>query len=208
MEGSQEPLVVIILLVICSVLVRQVLAYVGQTWIRTYAHTLTAVLLPLITYSITSVIAGNIALSLGMVGALSIVRFRNPVKSPFELVVFFLLITMGITASVNVGVLIALAFVTIMVLLSFKLLDVLYLKFFKKNFFQISFSEGSELPTVEIESAEKIDGFLDRDELVSFSMQESRFHYVLASREKAHLLKLVDELVVNKSVSKVRFSTY
>ena len=37
-----------------------------------------------------------------MVGALSIVRFRNPVRSSYELVLFFLLITLGITASVNI----------------------------------------------------------------------------------------------------------
>ena len=43
----------------------------------------------------------NIALSLGMIGALSIVRFRNPVKSPFELVMFFALLTLGISISVD-----------------------------------------------------------------------------------------------------------
>jgi hypothetical protein len=37
-----------------------------------------------------------------MIGALSIVRFRNPVKNPFELVIFFALITIGISLSVNV----------------------------------------------------------------------------------------------------------
>ena len=36
-----------------------------------------------------------------MVGALSIVRFRNPVRSPLELSVYFGAITMGIAASVN-----------------------------------------------------------------------------------------------------------
>ena len=48
-------------------------------------------LLPAITFVITKVIAGNIALSLGMIGALSIVRFRNPVKSSLELTIYFLL---------------------------------------------------------------------------------------------------------------------
>ena len=47
----------------------------GQKWIKTLSPA-TLLFLPLITY-ITSVISGNIALSLGMVGALSIVRFRN-----------------------------------------------------------------------------------------------------------------------------------
>ena len=45
-------------------------------------------------------IAGNLGLSLGMIGALSIVRFRTPVKSPLELVVYFVLIVIGISITV------------------------------------------------------------------------------------------------------------
>ena len=52
-------------------------------------------------YLITEVISSNIALSLGMVGALSIVRFRTPVKSPLELVNYFMLITIGIVLNAN-----------------------------------------------------------------------------------------------------------
>ena len=73
----------------------------GQVWVSTISHTATIVILPIITYVITNVITDNIALSLGMVGALSIVRFRNPVRSPLELSVYFGAITMGIAASVN-----------------------------------------------------------------------------------------------------------
>ena len=57
-------------------------------------------IIPIITYTITMTIAGNIALSLGMIGALSIVRFRHPVKK-LELVMYFNLITLGIAASVR-----------------------------------------------------------------------------------------------------------
>ena len=57
--------------------------------------------LPIIGCAITTVIGTNIALSLGMVGALSIIRFRTPVRSPYELIVYFALLTMGITMSVN-----------------------------------------------------------------------------------------------------------
>ena len=58
-------------------------------------------ILPITSFIITKVIAGNIALSLGMVGALSIVRFRHPVRSPFELVIYFVLIAQGITYGVS-----------------------------------------------------------------------------------------------------------
>ena len=83
-------------------MIRFFLQLVGQHWIKTTAHTSTLILLPIITYVITNVISGNIALSIGMVGALSIVRFRNPVRSPLELTVYFAAITMGIAASVHI----------------------------------------------------------------------------------------------------------
>ena len=76
-----------------SLYLRILLQLLGQTWVKTIAHTSTLMLLPILTYVITSVISGNIALSLGMVGALSIVRFRNPVRSPLELSVYFGAIT-------------------------------------------------------------------------------------------------------------------
>ena len=83
--------------------IKIMLTLVKQRWASTYHHTMTYTLLPVITFTITKVITGNIALSLGMVGALSIIRFRNPVKNPFELVMFFALITIGISMSVNMA---------------------------------------------------------------------------------------------------------
>ena len=51
---------------------------------------------------IATVIAdSNIALSLGMIGALSIVRFRHPVKNSLELIIFFCLLTLGVATSVE-----------------------------------------------------------------------------------------------------------
>ena len=41
-------------------------------------------------------ISGNLVLSLGMVGALSIVRFRTPIKDPVDLVFIFWAISVGI----------------------------------------------------------------------------------------------------------------
>ena len=109
---------VIILLFGSGLFIRVLLQIFGQTWIKTKAHTVTLLILPIITYVITNVITGNIALSLGMVGALSIVRFRNPVRSPLELSVYFGAITMGIAASVNIFWLIFLVFSITFVVIS------------------------------------------------------------------------------------------
>ena len=62
---------------------------------------LTSLMIPPITLVITTVISTNLFLSLGMIGALSIVRYRTPVKSQYELALLFGLITIGIAGGVN-----------------------------------------------------------------------------------------------------------
>jgi hypothetical protein len=72
-----------------------------QNWLKSYSNTLSFLILPMIAYGVTTIISDNIALSLGLVGALSIVRFRTPVKNPFELIAYFYLLTIGIILSVS-----------------------------------------------------------------------------------------------------------
>lgn len=70
-------------------------------WIKNNANNITYILLPMTGFVITSVISNDIALSLGLVGALSIVRFRTPIKNPAELVIYFILLTLGIVLNVS-----------------------------------------------------------------------------------------------------------
>jgi len=53
-------------------------------------------ILPIITAGIILAMQSSIVISLGMVGALSIVRFRNAVKSPMDLLFLFWSISIGI----------------------------------------------------------------------------------------------------------------
>lgn len=57
--------------------------------------------LAIITFLVISVVKSSIALSLGLVGALSIVRFRTPIKDPEELVYIFFSIAIGIGCAAN-----------------------------------------------------------------------------------------------------------
>jgi len=91
----------------------------SEQWVKTFSQFSVFIYLPLTGFVITSVISDNIALSLGMVGALSIVRFRTPVKNPSELVVYFLLITLGIVTNVNPSI--TITFVILITLASFSL---------------------------------------------------------------------------------------
>lgn len=53
-------------------------------------------LLATITFLVIMIVKSSLALSLGLVGALSIVRFRTPIKEPEELVYLFLSIGLGL----------------------------------------------------------------------------------------------------------------
>jgi len=53
-------------------------------------------ILSIIVFLIIMVVKSSLALSLGLVGALSIVRFRTPIKEPEELVYLFLAIAVGL----------------------------------------------------------------------------------------------------------------
>ena len=135
MEINIDKIYALIILILSSLGFRVLLQSIGQRWVVSYAHTFTIVALPVITFVITSVISGNIALSLGMVGALSIVRFRNPVRSPLELCVYFAAITMGISASVNIKWLIFFIFSILLVIIILGLASKISISIFKKNFF-------------------------------------------------------------------------
>ena len=50
---------------------------------------------------IITVVKSSLALSLGLVGALSIVRFRTPIKDPEELAYLFLAIALGLGLGAN-----------------------------------------------------------------------------------------------------------
>ena len=56
----------------------------------------TLVFVSLTTVLIISVVKSSLALSLGLVGALSIIRFRTPVKDPEELAYIFMAIAIGL----------------------------------------------------------------------------------------------------------------
>jgi ABC-type spermidine/putrescine transport system permease subunit II len=61
------------------------------------AFSVSLALLTILTTLITLAISSNIALSLGMVGALSIVRYRTAIKDPADLIFLFWAVACGIT---------------------------------------------------------------------------------------------------------------
>ena len=199
-----EYLFFVILSILSGLGVRFALGYAKQTWAMTYHHTMSYALLHGVTMIITTLISGNIALSLGMIGALSIVRFRNPVKNPFELVIFFALITMGIGFSVNakLGLLMTVVVMSLIIITK-KIED--FKKKRGKNLFSLSFEESSTIHVMEIKSLLPIKILDESKHLAQLfsSKNPTSYNYRLIFSDKSemeNIKKIIDE---NKGIESI-----
>ncbi len=194
----------IILLVASGILLRFSLTYTGQAWAKSHAQTVTFMLLPIITYIITKTISGNIALSLGMIGALSIVRFRHPVKSALELVIYFALITIGIAASVRTKWAIQLIICTILIVILVKVVQIIFKKF-GKSFYNVSFNEGHVSNTLEIVSKNRLEIIEKNENLVNYfsDIEGNQFNYRLNFNNKESLEEFREKLSKEKDIEKI-----
>lgn len=190
---------------ISGLLIRQSLVISGQRWANTYHHLGSYMLLPCISLIITSIIKDDIALSLGMIGALSIVRFRNPVKSPFELVIFFGLITLGIVNSVSFILSVLLCLFIILIIFGIKISEVIFSKF-GFNVFQYSFGDGNLNYVLEVISKKEIQNIDSNIELLHFNFDviENNFSYRFVFQNKKKLIDFQKKLKENKDILSIR----
>lgn len=77
--------------------------FAGVVFNRSFAITLVG--MTVLTCMVTLAISTNIVISLGMVGALSIVRYRTAIKEPLDLLYMFWAITSGITLGASMYIL-------------------------------------------------------------------------------------------------------
>ena len=201
--SSNDELVSYALLLFGGLSFRFALTLTGQNWAKTYQQTVAFLVLPFITYVITKTISGNIALSLGMIGAMSIVRFRNPVKSALELVMYFALITLGIAASVRTKWALQLIVIMLAIIIGVKLVQHIAKKF-NKSFFNLSFNEGVSLHMLEVHSSEKIEEIEKNQNLKVFISQpdQNQFIYRLAFENREQLETVKEQLEKNKNIKK------
>lgn len=186
---------ILIFLVLSGLIIRQSLVFVGQIWANTYHHLATYLLLPGIAFVITKIIKQDIALSLGMIGALSIVRFRNPVKSPFELVIFFGLLTLGIVAGVSIKISAMLLTLIVLVIFGIHIFENIF-SYFGKSFTSYSFNEANQSYSLEILSKSKLDFIENNKNLINFycNKNNEEYSYRLIFRDKQELHKIKGSL--------------
>ena len=83
------------------------------------AFAMTLVGMTVLTCALTLAISSNIVISLGMVGALSIVRYRTAIKDPMDLLYLFWSISIGIIVAAGIYVLALITMVVMVVLVHF-----------------------------------------------------------------------------------------
>ena len=166
-----------------------VLSLVVAWYYEHYAQSLSnrrkfAQLLPVLTLTtalVISIIKSSLALSLGLVGALSIVRFRTAIKEPEELMFLFVAITIGLGVGADqrwptvVGVLIILGYMAIRLLLARQPLpNNLYLNLTLDDgaeqealFQQVNARLLAHLPTLDFRRLDTRDGLLQLTYFIS-----------------------------------------
>ena len=182
------------------------LIIIKQNWANTIHYLITFLLLPPITFIITNVISNNLALSLGMIGALSIVRFRSPVKNPLELVIFFSLITLGISFGVDKKFgLLLLAIIESVLILS-RIAELFEKKFGFFNLFKYTFStnDGVLKNLIEIESSVKIDYLETNPNLVySSNNNKDNYNYKIALKDRSQIDLIKQKILLEKNIINV-----
>ena len=113
-----------------------------------------------------------------MIGALSIIRFRTPVRSSYELVIYFLLLTVGITASVDTMVTIILTAVSLLIL---ALLSTL----FRNNLLEFSGKKNSDISKITLSFSLKnnnqnINELISENKSINVSIKKDGDFYLIS----------------------------
>ena len=141
-----------------------------------------------------------------MIGALSIVRFRHPVKSALELVMYFNLITIGIATSVNIKYAAGLIITTILIIFLLRVFQ-LFFQRFNEKIFPSSFFDGNELNLIEIKSKQKNIEIENNLNLKCFSLNEEtgEILYKLAFDSQKELKTFKEKIETNSSCKIINF---
>ena len=176
----------------------------SENWVKTYSQFSTFIFLPLTGYVITSAISNNIALSLGMVGALSIVRFRTPVKNPSELIMYFILITLGIVTNVDPS-----KTVTFLLLISLASVGLEIYKYITKKMDLAIYNFNEKDIYLNLVLLKDYPELISRKEFIHTSNDENKFSFRFKSNDKYKLLdikKMIDEKsIISYSIDDTTF---
>ena len=151
-------------------------------------------LLALTTMLIIYIVKSSIALSLGLVGALSIVRFRAAIKEPEELTYLFLVIGIGLGMGAEQAGITTLAFVLIMSFLIIRTKLARRVKYSLNNQMLINISTDQ---ISEEQINESLSSVFDNIELRRLSQEKNHLYmtYVVEVKQFDEITKVKNDLL-------------
>ena len=179
---------------IIGLFIFQVYKKTYQSVVYTKSFNMSLVMMTMITALVIMAVTSNVVLSLGMVGALSIVRFRAAIKDPMDIVFMFWAIASGIVTGAGFFMLATIgAFVIGTILYIFNL----NLKSDTPYILLVNFSNESE----ETQVVNKIKSKVDKYFIKSKTVDSSEIELTIELRLKGEEMSFVNDLRKIESVT-------
>ena len=192
--SSTEFIINLVLTAITAYILKTVYVRFGQALSNRSIFGNTFVPIAMTTMVIITVVKSSLALSLGLVGALSIVRFRAAIKEPEELVYLFICIAIGLGYGANQINVTIIGF--IMIVIAVALIRKSAFKVEKSNVMYLTISKKTKTRL----DIEKILEVLERNSFevdlkrLDESPSTNEASFVTAFQDKAQLLQLREDL--------------
>jgi uncharacterized membrane protein YhiD involved in acid resistance len=186
--------ITLLLSFVIGLFIFQVYKKTYQSVVYTKSFNMSLVMMTMITSLVIMAVTSNVVLSLGMVGALSIVRFRAAIKDPMDIVFMFWAIASGIVTGAGFFLLATIgAFVIGTILYIFNL----NLKSETPYILLVNFSNESD----ETEVLNKIKSKVDKYFVKSKTVDSSQIELTIELRLKGEEMSFVNDLRKIESVT-------
>ena len=179
---------------LCGLIIALVyrITYKGASYSAQFVNSL--VLLSLITSVVIMVIGNNLATAFGLVGAMSIIRFRTAVRDVQDIVFIFFSLAIGLAAGVGLGMLAIIGTVFIGLVVFIVIATDINAPKKRHYMLQIGFSDGAQQQEIE----EVLRKYCRSFKLVSYQGNEissliQAYYHVKLARESTHST-LVNEI--------------
>ena len=175
------------------------LSYQSNVYNKSFAMSLP--ISALVTTMVIMAVSSNVILSLGMVGALSIVRFRTAIKNPLDTIFMFWAIGIGITVGANTTILAGIG----SLIIGMSILFVQALEIFNSPYILIVSLEGQYN---EEELLEEVKKLYSKYEIRNKSIQPDDYEYTFELRGKKDLSMKINEIKKITGVKSVMLLSY
>lgn len=172
-----------------------------QTTVYNKSFSMTLPISALVTAMVIMAVSSNVILSLGMVGALSIVRFRTAIKNPLDTIFMFWAIGVGITVGANSSVLAVIG----SVIIGLSILFVQALEIFTTPYILILSLEGEY---VEESLNEEVKKIYAKYQIRNKSIEKDFAEITYEIRGKKNLAEKINHLKQIQGVKQVILLSY